>query len=296
MKKIILLILCLTLLVLTGCDQQYKRISFDSDTLGETLSKYIDENTKVTNISKEKFSTQIPIYKISERKISQYEYDEMFQQLGISDGDKFPNMMITFEGNKIVCTLASYVNSSRGYYNMTDEEVEKEACEILQKLPFIDGNYEYVGVNSSMTVQDSEGTHILRASVHFRKVVDGIRVLGNDRCVLEFDGSGLVGFTFELYEYEKVGTMDVIPLESAAQKIKNPDAFTINEEEAKTNFGIATILNVERVSMRFYNQYSRGCEILQPVYGFIGTATDSEGVQTEFNSKIIAIPDSYTYE
>lgn len=55
-------------------------------------------------------------------------------------------------------------------------------------------------------------------------------------------------------------------------------------------------LQVERVKLLFVNQFYRGCIILQPIYIFIGTAIDIDGDHVEFHSKVIAIPESYTYE
>ena len=55
-------------------------------------------------------------------------------------------------------------------------------------------------------------------------------------------------------------------------------------------------LQVDNVNLRLVNQYSSGCTILQPMYSFVGTATFDDNSQAEFISRIIAIPESYTYE
>ena len=85
--------------------------------------------------------------------------------------------------------------------------------------------------------------------------------------------------------------MTLVPMEEAEARIKTPDSFTI-----EANFGKANTLQVDNVNLRLVNQYSSGCTILQPIYSFIGTATFDDNSQAEFISRIIAIPESYTYE
>ena len=80
-------------------------------------------------------------------------------------------------------------------------------------------------------------------------------------------------------------------MDEAESRIKPPDSFTI-----EANFGKANTLQVDNVNLRLVNQYSSGCTILQPVYNFVGTAIKEDGSKAEFISRVIAIPESYTYE
>lgn len=286
MKKNLFAILCCVLLVLCGCNTKYKRISFETDSLGVEASN-INEGTAVVNKSTETFSVQMPIYEIRKRTISEKECQEMMSALEIPSEPHF----FSHEGNKISINLAKYLDASRGYFDMTEEELEKAAWEAFNKIPFIEGEYEYFGIRGEHATEDSDGKHIRRVLVSFYPILNGSRVIGDNRCDLWFDGSGLVEIYIAQYDYEKTGTMDMVPLSDAETKIKTPDDFSIEDATGTVN-----TLQVERVKLLLINQHSRGCTILQPVYNFIGTATFEDGSQSEFKSKVIAIPESMTYE
>jgi hypothetical protein len=278
---------------LSGCSTRYKRISFDND----TQTKQFDENTIVVNEIKEETFTRFPVYKISKRDITEGEMQEMFKRLGFDT--VLASQRFELEENRISGTLYSYADPSRGYFdtlNLTDEELEKLAWETFGKIPFLEGEYEYLGITRTYTISSSSGTHVARAGVSFRRVIDGMRVLGEDECYLYFDGSGLVEIHIELYDYKKIDTYDIVPLEDAFAKIKEPDSFVLDYESSAAEFGEIETLKAEKVDVRLFNQYSNGCTILQPVYSFVGTATNADGKQAEFKSIVIAIPENYTHD
>lgn len=290
MKKHIFAILFCCVLLLYGCNTQpekYKRISFES----EDQFNYLNDDTVVVNNAGEPFSSQIPIYEIEERIISDNE-----RQL-LMDNLEFPADPYYFEheGNSIIISLASYTDSDRGYFNMTEEEAEEQAWKLFNQIPFMEGDYECLGIRHTYTLSDKEGTHTTRAGVVFCRVLDGVRVTGNGACTLYLDGSGLVEICLELYNYEEIGTMDMVPLADAETRIKTPDGFDIGTVESQPYKQVET-LQVNQVNLRLVNQYSRGCNILQPIYFFTGTATVEDGTQSEFSSKVIAIPEALTYE
>ena len=297
MKKSIIFFICCCIVLLSGCSARYKRISFNNDTLDGALNKYINDNTIVINDVKEENLTQFPVYKISERKITEEEVQEMFKQLGFDS--EYASTRFKLDGNRISGTLYNITNSDRKDYdaaNMTDAELEKLAWDTFEKIPFLEGTYEYLGIRGEQTRSDSEGTHIERVRVSFRRVIDGIRVLGEDECFLYFDGDGLVEIYIELYDYEKTSTFDLVPLKDASSKIKEPDLFVFDYETSIARFGEIDTLQTEKVNLLFYNQYSDGCTILQPIYAFIGTATNGKGEKAEFKSVVIAIPEKYTHD
>lgn len=289
MKKMIAVVCCL--LLLSGCQAKYQRISFSEDDLGEQFD-HINAATRVENTVDADFSTNMPIYKIAERNISQQEYEQMLEALDLPGNPKH----LELEGNSLFYNLASFVDSSRGYFELSNEEVEKLAWEIFNKIPFLEGEFECLGIKDTFTINDSTGDHIARAGVSFRRLLDDVRVIGEDNCTLYFDGSGLVAIRMTLFEYEKTGTMDMIPVEEAADRINAPDAFIVDTVDVSQEIGVSDTLEVERIKLLLVNQYSQGCTILQPVYSFIGTATDSKGTEAEFKSIVIAIPEAYTYE
>ena len=294
MKKYIFLILCCSVFVFSSCSEKYQRISFDSNFLEEELVQYVNEKTMIVDVTDESFPAQLPIYEITEREISREEFLSMLQKLNISENGS--SEYFSLDGNKITGSLSSITDTARGYFEMSDNDLEKLAWSTFEKIPFLDGEYEYLGIKSKTTISDSEGTHITRIGVSFRKLLDDIRVVGNDQCYLYFDGSGLVEMNIELYNYEEIGTMTLVALDDAATKIKTPDAFSIDVQNTTQTMAIAETLQVDRVKLLLVNQYTQGCTILQPVYNFIGTAFDGKGIEATFNSTVIAIPDSYTYE
>jgi hypothetical protein len=293
MKKIIALMLCLVLVLLSGCNtspKKYKRISFKGDTMSEEFD-YLHDDTVVINSAEKNISTQVPIYEIAERVISDNERQLLMASLGLPTNPR----VFKHEGNRIVISLVGVTDSSRGYFDMTEEDAVEEAWKLFRRIPFIDGEYECIGIRESYTRSDRDGKHILRAGVTFCRLLDGIRVTGNDSCTLTFDGSGLVGVSITLFDYKKVGTMDLVPIEAAEAKLKAPDDFDIGTLEKQPYKKVET-MEVNRVGLRMVNQHSRGCSILQPIYFYSGVATLEDGTQEEFSSKVIAIPEEMTYE
>lgn len=292
-KKILSIVLCCVVLLLCGCNsksEKYKRISFDSETLSDHLEKYTNDDTVVINEVNTTFANQLPIYKIEKHKISDLEFRRMEEQLGITDW-----YWDEFDGYKVYSRIAPYNDPVRGYFytlEMTEEELEQLAWETFNKIPFLEGEYEYIGITATMTEWTIEKEeYVTEVTVSFYRVLDGVCVVGNDRCDLTFDASGLVEMYIAPFDYQKTGVMDIVPLESATARIKTPDYFYIDEGE-----GIADTLQVDRIKISLVNQLSEGCTILQPIYTFFGTATLEEDNQAEFKSRVIAIPEIYTYE
>ena len=148
MKKYIVIFVCCCIVLLSGCSTRYKRISFDND----TQIKQFDENTIVVNEIKEETFTQFPVYKISKRDITEGEMQEMFKRLGFDT--VLASQRFELEENRISGTLYSYADPSRGYFdtlNLTDEELEKLAWETFREIPFLEGEYEYLGITRTYT-------------------------------------------------------------------------------------------------------------------------------------------------
>ena len=291
-KRVLVLLLCGALLC--GCSSRlgkYQRINFESDYRNELLG-CIRDDTVVTNNTNETFPTQLPIYKIKERIISEETAQEMCRNLGF-EGSRFSRYKV--DGNYLDISLTSYTNVDRGYFEMTAEEGEALAWELFRKIPFIEGEYECAGIGHTITISDHEGSHITRAGFQFRRALDGVRVTGADECMLYLDGSGLVGVSIRLYDYEKIGTMDLVSLQDASARLKIPDDFDFERSGFEPS-GMIEELRFDQVKLLLVNQHHQGCEILQPIYYYTGTAVLGDGKTEDFSSKIIAIPDTYTYE
>ena len=287
MKLKILIILCVFLLLLSGCNTKYQRISFDAQYLGEELAAHISEDTTVINKTDTTFATQLPIYKITKDNITEAQFQQLKQQLQVPESDS-GWLGLSYEGNRIYGYFSAYDKT----FTMSEEELEALAWRTFEKIPFMEGEYEYSGIRGEDYTTNSKGDKkINRVMVSFLRLVDGVRVIGNDRCDMWFDDSGLVEIYIDRFNYTRIGTMDLVPLEDAEARIDAPDYFAIDAPAGKAN-----TLQVDRVRLSLVNQYSSGCTILQPIYSFVGTATFDDNSQAEFISRVIAIPESYTYE
>ena len=295
MKKFFAYVLCCSFLLLAGCNtvnqitSKYQRISFDNETLGEELAQQVSADTVVINTATDTFSNSFPVYEISKRDISKSEFQEMCKQI------KVPTFTSSWhgwelDGNKVSGRFADY---GTGICTLSEDALEELAWETFESIPFLEGEYEYYGIRGEDYISSSSGKIVTSVLVTFNRCVDGIRVIG-DQCDMWFNDSGLVEISIVQYDYTKIGTMDMVTLEDAVGKIKTPDSFTLDTQASGTG-GINT-LQVNKINLRYVNQSSAGCTILQPVYVFNGVATLKDQTQSDFMSIVIAIPEKYTYE
>ncbi len=311
MKKLLFIALlfaiCLPLFV--GCSTEklkYKRIDINATMLDGSkseLAETIGLSTKVNTQVKEIFLTTMPVYEITPRIISDEDFSRFANYLNIQGQASVQNDVLVLSENEQTVLLreknnqlsfwTSYAEKS---ITKTDEELIAQAEEIFDSLPIIDGEYECLGVLSEQTItHPASGTKMIVVKrIGFRKLIDGTRIIGGDRCDLYFSEDGLTNIELELYDYTKVGEIPMLSLDDAIDKIKDADAFSVDTDET-TFSGVADKLTVERVKLLYVNQYSEGCTILQPVFNLMGTAENDSGT-AEFSAKIIAIPEKYTYE
>lgn len=285
---LIVLVFCVVAMLI-GCDHRYQRISFASEMLGDSM-QCIHEQTAVMNMAKADFPQTLPIYQIKENSITLSEIMQMENQLGITNW-----YYKEHSGNKFVGLIAPYDDPARGYFyelNMSDDELEALAWETFRKIPFLPGEYEYLGISGESTIWNLEhGERISSVTVSFRRTLNKIRILGSDVCKLTFDGSGLQEIIITSFDYKEIGQMNLIPMEDALSKVKSPDYFSLSQ-----NMETIDTLRVDKIKLLLVNQYYNGCTILQPIYNFIGKAVSAEDFEGEFSSRVIAIPESYTYE
>lgn len=287
----------------------YKRISLTGETTGdkfEVLKTTLTKKTKVESIATETYSDKMPVYKITPRSITREEFQKMAEFLEIdspieetNDGLRTAVTVMSdkhltlHEGNDLSYWCNSKLSSSE--ITLTDEELEVQAKAIFETLPLIEGEYEYLGVGSVQTAYEDEDTsYPISKRVCFRRLIDGVRVIGNDICDLYFSAEGLYDIEIKLFDYEKIDEYDMMTLDEAISKVKEPDAFVLDSDTNKNFTGAADKLTIKRTKLLFVNQYSDGCEILQPVYNLMGTVENAGG-SVDFSSRIIAIPEKYTY-
>lgn len=287
MKKNILLLFFIVV-ALSACGvNSYKRISLNKQTLGDGALSYIDHKTKVVDSVEKEFPAKMPLYRISERKISKSEYKKMLEELNIIENGRTGTYDQNVEGNSLSLSLG-YVEMDK--YTVDNDVLEQKAWEVFHKIPFLEGEYQYVGVVGKYTLSTYQETYVTRVTVRFTRQLSGVSVTGNDKCDFDFSINGLVGIHIRTYHYKELESVDLLRLESAKKRILNPDGFLIddayNEEKQET----CILLEVSKIRLRYENQFLGGCSVLQPVYDFQGIATDAKGNTAPFTSSIIALP------
>lgn len=281
--------------------KQYKRIDLDKRSLGpETIKMFISSEAEVVNNVSESFPDTFPAYKITEHIITDDEYDGLVRAMGIRvDSSKNDSSKDTAIKPYAKNEISLYWDDGRIWKNfdMSDEVLERKAREVFDKITFLDGEYEYLGITSTRIGYKSEDEkYIDSVRVSFRRLVDGYRVIGNDICDFYFNGNGVYDIEIRLYDYEKIDDFELMPIEEAMGRVKSADSFTLTDYDYNKNGSSEKFdtLKAERVKLLFVNQYTDGCEILQPVYNIMGSAS-SASEEYEFSAKIIAIPEWYTY-
>lgn len=316
-KHIVLLSVCvLVLLIAIGSvatwmyrssQAIYKRINIAESALVDEAKNAVTSETNVKVTLTDKFSDIMPVLEITPRKISEDDFVKFAEELNIrgtinkrSDGSMgivSEEGMLVLEGNELQYTKSAHVETAM---TQSDEEIVEEAEKIFESFALFDGEYQCMGVQSTQTARSAtkleDGTvevgeeYVISKRVGFRRVIEGYRVLGDEQYSFYFDTEGLYSIRVVLFDYQKVGELPMLTLEQAISKVKSPDNFSIEDSFS----GHADLLIVERVNLLFVNQYSDGCTILQPVFNLMGTAENETG-KAEFSSKVIAIPEKYTY-
>jgi len=262
-------------------------------TLGPYEDDVLPDATVTVNVSPE-FPAELPIYRIKAHDITQKEYNQILNAIGFCEDTG----IVDWSYHDLYIGLTSKRFGTRKGINEKDwteekrQEITNLAWDIFNSIPCSEGEFRCDGAQISMTHSyyskelGSDVKEITQASVTFLRVLDGIPVTGVERYTLYFDDIGLLGISLRWYDYAKIGTMDVVPLENAVAQIKDPDLFSILEGDGK-----ATHLAVDQVRMQWVNQYTNGCTVLQPIYVFNGNATLTTDQQHRFRAYVIAVPE-----
>ena len=273
-----------------------KRISFESEGLVGNYTDPVDSHTQVTNNTTASMPAQLPIYKIKKKNFTQKEFEHIQQNVKVIKTFSDYEQTWEMEDNVISGDFAPF-GIQGGTWTKTEEELEKMAWETFRQIGCLEGEYVYYGIRGGGTHSSATETVQTDVLVSFYPVLDGIRVIGNSRCNMWFNDGGLVRIVIERYEYRKIGTMKLIPLEDAESRINTPDDCSLYDADGHDMDAYAESLNVEQVEVLYINQHRRGCSILQPIYNFKGTAIlKRDGSQVRFSSRVIAVPEFYTYD
>lgn len=326
-KAIILMITFIIFLSACSNTVKYKRINLSPQEENYPQMTII-ARTDIVNQASESYSDTMPIYKITPYEITEQDLIDFAALFGFHDAvkhdddgmyiaverevekeleegledwvidglkheDRFEKKVVAFfSASKNEIEYSNRMALHRDEMLQSDQELEEEAKRVFEGLSFIKGEYEFIGQTATQTRYEFQGSYIVGKSYSFQPLLNGVRVIGDNYCTLNFNADGISRVSLSLYSYKRIGEMDMIPLDKAIKQIKKPDAFTIDNEDFK---GAADSLCIERTKLLYVNQYTEGCEILQPVYNLMGTVTNKSG-SSEFSAKIIAIPKKYTYE
>lgn len=317
MKKTILFIIVIIML-LPSCassEVKYKRIVLQSQNLGGSQGNFesiLVRKTIVNNQSTEVYSEKMPVYKIAPLDLTSQDLVDFAGCFNINETVQYndegmPYIKIEMESDDSITGLENvalvsmttdngidYFAASQfdcGEMKQTDIELAEEAKKVFSSIPLTGDDYEFIGLTSTRTVSSTDGEYIVEKGFSFQPVIDGTRVIGEDYCVIYFNANGLSGVSIRMFSYEKIGEIDILPIDDAIKRVKKADAFTLYD----TKFtGEAESLSIERTKLLYVNQFSDGCEILEPVYNLMGTVTNDNG-SSDFSAKVIAIPEKYTY-
>ena len=146
-KRFIPIIICCVLL-LNGCSvnitpasAQFQRIDLDSDELDEDYISHIKADTVIQNYASEAFPETLPIYQITEQEIAEQDFDKMVKAFEtICTGSN----MIEFSKNKNIIKGVRTPDNNYSFekFEMTEAALEQYAWQLLDAVPFLDGDYE----------------------------------------------------------------------------------------------------------------------------------------------------------
>lgn len=301
-------------ITLHGCSyehqHEFKRIRFGGEALGEldsVLDATITDSTKIENLSVEKYSDKFPIWNITPHEVTKAEAEAFIERFGLGEGNYSKvgtgnhfntndgKFRVIYSSNRISLHY-TVLESDLPEVTKSDEEIVAEAQRVFESINIIpDAEYECIGVIGYGTCSYGTTEKITEKSVVFRRILDGVRVLGNDCFYIDVGENGVVSISAKLFDYEKNGELRMLPISDAVKRIDKSDGFGVLNAKENGYEGAADKLTVESTYMVFYNQYNGGCNILQPVYSIRGTVQNASG-KTEFLSRIIAIPERYTHE
>lgn len=300
MKKSWLLLIALCLL-LGGCGTgaNYKRIDL---TVGETtppeitdLEAAVGKDTEVICSLPDLLPDTMPVYRIIPHTVTREEAQQFADFFGVTEE---LNSGMNPEGNGNVWmrdnTLKLSIPQKQDMeMTLSDAQVIEMGGKLLAELTFLPGEYVCEGVTSRRTVTKGDVSYVCYKGLTFYRVLDGVKVRYDDACHIGFTEDGVAEFSITLFEYERMGeSLPLLSLKEVLPQVldpEDPDAFGTDELMAKP----ADYIKVEKVEMVYYNQYSRGCTILQPVYCLTGTAVGGE-CQTKFRLRVIGLSEKYT--
>lgn len=322
MKKISACIIILSVILASGCAhiETFKGIAFSTELAGEPVSGSRNAITPGTNVQiayHASLPEKVTLYKIKPADIDSAMFHDFMEYFGF-DGNALEK---TSNGKTSYSISAGDTNAdkrelSNSFYphcikyckygadkeaavTMTEDEMRLAAEKIMRDIPHVDpAQYRYWGVKSTTTLNkgDTDGTVIVEKGLFFARLIDGMEISGEERFWVSFDSGGLCEVNISFFEYEKTEEIKLIKVENAAERLKTPDTFSLDLETGKDYPGGADTLRVMDVKLEMVNQcVMQGCEILQPVYVFSGTA-ENQKESAHFKARIIAVPQKYTHE
>ena len=297
--------LCLLIsILLCGCSsvEPFQRIhltrwgtTWDGPT---DFERAVDEDTEVECSVEYTFARSFYLYRITPRKLTMEDARAFAAALGVTleinaiqDWEnRDPNGVVRLRKNILEFEKPAV---GAGGELPDDETLIRKTEELLKALPTV--GEAYVCTDLRAGVQGGPGIPI--KSLVMNRVVDGLPVSDEDRCVVYYAAEGLISLKISLYDYEKTG--ESLPMLTLADALKqatdpeDPDAFDLHDAQALTS--PADVLEFDKVTLLYYNQWSNGCDILQPVFVLEGYAKNGQE-KVKLTFRVIAIAQRFTFE
>ena len=297
--------LCLLIsILLCGCSsvEPFQRIhltrwgtTWDGPT---DFERAVNEDTEVECSVEDTFARSFYLYRITPRQLTMEDARAFAAALGVTleinalqdPENRDPNGVVRLREN----TLDFEKPARKGTGELpSDETLIRHASELLKSLPAVGGDYICTEIRSVV----SGGSGIPLKRLEMNRVVDGLTVADEDRCTMSYAAEGLISLEISLYDYEKTGeSLPMLTLADALKQATEPedtDAFDLHDAKALTS--PATLLEFDEVTLLYYNQWSNGCDILQPVFVLEGYAKNGQE-KVKLTFRVIAIAQRYTFE
>lgn len=313
MKKIVYLLIFT--LILSSCNEsKIKSLKFKGEVYGD-IKSVLQNAVVINDISKqypEVYTTKMDLYSIKPINFTKSDFEQFFDLCKIkgeviekSDGvicikydDFYTSRMFSSQGQ--IYIEKNHFVYNRGYSSTSvikksEQELKQKADEIVNNIPFLEGNYVYSYTNTQSEIIELPNGEIknipVKMMLSYRRELNGFRIVGEDQLHIYFDAEGFCGLSISYFNYEKYDEVDIITTSQAVNNIKKASTFDVDTR--KVDFvGVLPKITANEVYLDYVNQYSNGVEILQPLYVLHGLIEENDNKST-FTATVKAIPDKY---
>lgn len=315
MKKAIAMLVFVAC-ILSGCAKsaeidKIKQIQFKDRHAGETARENKMTSAQIGGISLAQMEAPetVLLYHVQTRNYA-YESKEVqeiasflnipYEEIEVYEGDGNVSSSISFDSSDAIFTmldgyLLQYqrtITEEEQAMNVsaTQDELIAKAEEIIEQIPYLDGEYQFDRMGERSWSSDTETCTYMR-TCKFRRVIDGMTVYGGGGCDVGFTENGFCYLRVTYYDYTPRGDFETISPKTASASIQKPQVFYTTE-------GIITAdavaeLEVQNCELVYDNECVYGYDTIQPFYRLEGVAYSERGSSDTFALYIPALQDKY---